>query len=138
MEVLFRITGVAKTDTEDVTETLTRGTLERVGDALLLYYVGADEETPELVTEHHITVTENRVEVIRTGAIQTTMIIETGELHRCEYATPFGLLLLDFRGERVNVGETESGVRVETAYEICIENVVVSTNSLTIEATPVE
>jgi len=141
MDVFLKITGNTKTEPEqttDTTEMLTRGTFYRNHGCLYFFYDGADEETPELITNHRITVKDRRVEVQRRGAIDTRMIIAPGELNQSDYATPFGILRLDFYGHSVDVTEAESFLRVNMKYEIRIDGTVVSTNELFLEATPVE
>ncbi|MBO4626600.1 MAG: DUF1934 domain-containing protein [Lachnospiraceae bacterium] len=136
MDILLKITGTARTETEDTTETLTRGTFYRNDGALYFFYDGSDDETPELITNHRITVKGDRVEVQKRGAIQTKMVIAPGELNQCDYATPFGILRLDFYGTSVDISETPECVRIAMNYEIRIDGTVVSENDLVIEATP--
>ena len=126
MDILLKITGTAQTDTVDTTETLTRGTFHRHGETLYIFYDGADDETPELITRHRIVIDGDRVEVQKRG------------LNQCDYATPFGILRLDFYGISVNVEQTESCVRIRMSYEIRIDGTVVSENELLIEAFPTE
>ena len=138
MDILLKITGTAQTDTVDTTETLTRGTFHRHGETLYIFYDGADDETPELITRHRIVIDGDRVEVQKRGAIQTMMVTQPGELNQCDYATPFGILRLDFYGISVDVEQTESCVRIRMSYEIRIDGTVVSENELLIEAFPTE
>ena len=138
MDVLLNITGIARSDTEDVSESLVRGQYYKKDDDYDLFYDGVDDETPQLITHHRIIVREGkRVEVQRTGAIRTTMIIVPGELNQCNYSTPYGVLLLDFWGVSLSVEEREFGVRIEMEYEIRIDNLVVSHNTLILDATAV-
>ena len=138
MDILLKITGTARTETEDTTETLTRGTFYRNDGTLYFFYDGSDDETPELITNHRITVKGDRVEVQKRGAIQTKMVIAPGELNQCDYATPFGILRLDFYGTSVDISETPECVRIAMNYEIRIDGTVVSENKLLIEAFPAE
>ena len=138
MDILLKITGTARSETEDTTETLTRGTFYRNNGTLYFFYDGSDDETPELITNHRITVQDSRVEVQKRGAIQTKMVIAPGELNQCDYATPFGILRLDFYGTSVDVTETPESVRIAMNYEIRIDGTVVSENELLIEAFPAD
>ena len=128
MDILLKITGTARSETEDTTETLTRGTFYRRNGVLFFFYDGSDDETPELITKHRITVQGNRVQVRKSGAIETEMVVAPGELNQCDYATPFGILRLDFYGLSVEVTEEASAIR--------IDGTVVSENNLFLEATP--
>ena len=136
MDILLKITGTARSETEDTTETLTRGTFYRRNGVLFFFYDGSDDETPELITKHRITVQGNRVQVRKSGAIETEMVVAPGELNQCDYATPFGILRLDFYGLSVEVTEEASAIRIAMAYEIRIDGTVVSENNLFLEATP--
>ena len=66
------------------------------------------------------------------------MVVAPGELNQCDYATPFGILRLDFYGLSVEVTEEASAIRIAMAYEIRIDGTVVSENNLLIEAFPGE
>jgi uncharacterized beta-barrel protein YwiB (DUF1934 family) len=96
-----------------------------------------DEETPELITRHRIVVTGDRVEVQRTGAIRSSMLIVPGELNQCEYETPYGVLQLDFYGISVEAEAGETSVRIRMTYEIRLADSPVSENELIIEGSGV-
>lgn len=136
MEVFLKITGTAKTDTEDTTETLTGGTCYRKNGLIYLFYDGADDDTPSLITKHRITISGERVEIQKTGAVRSLMIVERGEVHACDYATPFGILKLEFAGHGITVTEERTRIRIALSYDIRIEGNRISSNYLEIEATP--
>ena len=138
MDVLLKITGIVRSDTEDVTESLVRGSYYRKDGDIYIFYEGVDEETPQLITRHRIVVRGDRVEVQRTGALRSTMLIVPGELHQCDYETPYGVLQLDFFGISVETEETDTGVRIRMNYEIRLADTAVSENELVIEATAAE
>lgn len=138
MDIFLKITGTARTDSEDTTETITRGTFYRKDETVYLFYSGADEETPELITKHRITVREGRVEIQRTGLLQSLMILAPEERHPCDYVSPLGVIRLDFRCTSMAIRESSEQFLVQLDYEILVEDTVVSVNHLEMEATPVE
>ncbi len=138
MDVLLKITGIARSDTEDVTESLVRGSYYCKDGDIYIFYEGVDEETPQLITRHRIVIRGNTAEIQRTGAIQSKMIIVPGELNQCNYATPYGVLQLDFYGIAVEAEADETGVRIRLNYEIRISDVSVSENELLIETSAEE
>ncbi|MBP5491179.1 MAG: DUF1934 domain-containing protein [Lachnospiraceae bacterium] len=138
MDVLLKITGIARSDTEDVTESLVRGSYYCKDGDIYIFYEGVDEETPQLITRHRIVIRGNTAEIQRTGAIQSKMIIVPGELNQCNYATPYGVLQLDFYGIAVEAEADETGVRIRLNYEIRISDVPVSENELLIETSAEE
>jgi|GEM_PF-2670456 Uncharacterized protein conserved in bacteria len=138
MDVLLKITGIARSDTEDVTESIVRGSYYRKDDDIYLFYEGVDEETPQLITRHRIVVRGNRVEVQRTGALRSSMVIVPGELNQSEYETPYGTLQLDFFGISAETEARDDGVTVRMKYEIRLADTIVSENELVIEATATE
>lgn len=138
MDVLLKITGIARSDTEDVTESIVRGSYYRKDDDIYLFYEGVDEETPQLITRHRIVVRGNRVEVQRTGALRSSMVIVPGELNQSEYETPYGTLQIDFFGISAETEARDDGVTVRMKYEIRLADTIVSENELVIEATATE
>ena len=56
MDVLIKINATIRSDSEEVTESLVRGSYYRKDDDLYLFYEGVDEETPGLITRHRIVV----------------------------------------------------------------------------------
>ena len=137
MDVLLKIKGIVRSDTEDVTESMVCGSYYRKDDSIYIFYEGVDEETPELITRHRIVVTGDRVEVQRTGAIRSSMLIVPGELNQCEYETPYGVLQLDFYGISVEAEAGETSVRIRMTYEIRLADSPVSENELIIEGSGV-
>ncbi|MBR4813768.1 MAG: DUF1934 domain-containing protein [Lachnospiraceae bacterium] len=138
MDVLIKINATIRSDSEEVTESLVRGSYYRKDDDLYLFYEGVDEETPGLITRHRIVVSGNCVDIQRTGALQSKMRIVPGELNQCEYETPYGTLEMDFFGITVESEADDSGMKLRLVYEIRLADVPVSENELLIEATVAE
>ena len=73
----------------------------RAGAHYLLY-----EEQPEgfeQVFKTRVKRREQRLEINRQGSMGGSMVFEPGKTYRTEYATPFGILLLDIVTETVEV-----------------------------------
>ena len=138
MDVLIRINATIRSETEETTESLVRGSYYRKDDDIYLFYEGVDEETPQLITRHRIVVRGDRVDIQRTGALQSKMCIQPGELNECEYETPYGMLQLDFYGISVEAEASDTGMKLKLVYEIRLADVPVSENELLIEATVAE
>ena len=138
MDVLIKITATIRSETEEVTESLVRGSYYRKDDDIYLFYEGVDEETPQLITRHRIVISGNSVDIQRSGAIRSKMHIVPGELNQCEYETPYGSLQLDFYGIAAEAEANDEGMKLRLVYEIRLADVPVSENELLIEATAAE
>ena len=71
---------------------------------------------------------ENKVTVLRTGAMQSQMIVEKGKKHLSYYETPQGALTIGVYSNDVLVDINEDKGKLRLSYDIELNNTVASRN----------
>ena len=72
------------------------------------------------------------VQVSRSGAYSTDLVLELGKRHNCQYATPYGSLLMGIYTSLVESSMTEQGGSLRFKYSIDIGGGEVTENDLEI------
>lgn len=122
-EVLIQLRGTQQYEDQapDVIELTTEGTLERVGEKLLLCY----EET-ELTglqgTTTSFEVSPDRVVLRRSGAASSLMEFTVGVVHKSLYETPMGAMLITVCATKIDSNLDERGGNLTVCYDITIED----------------
>lgn len=118
-------------DDSDIVELSTLGTLsEKDGKFLITYEENKtvkDETVKTLVKTE-----EGKVTMIRSGALDSRLIIEKGRRNTCFYSVPQGELVLGIFGEEIENHLTENGGKLKMSYTIDIENSLLSKNTVEI------
>lgn len=97
------------------------------------YTIEYDEQYDELKGCHTVlTVKEKCVSMVRTGAFNTEMIIEKGKRHNCQYASPFGSMLIGISTQKVDTDIAEGKGTLHLKYTIDFYGGVASENELII------
>ncbi len=131
--VIIDIRGTQGIDGEsDVIELSTVGTLcEKDGKYLISY-----EENETLKTDNVKTLVKtegnSKITMIRSGGIDSRLVIEKGRRNTCFYSIPQGELVLGIFGETIENTLGANGGRVRMSYTIDIENSVLSRNTVEI------
>lgn len=132
-DVIIDIKGTQGIDGEDnVIELSTLGKLSvRDGKYLLTY-----EENETIKSNNTKTLLkaegDSKITMIRSGAIDSRMIIEKGRRNTCFYSVPQGELVLGIFGETIENTLKDNGGKVKMSYTIDIENSVLSHNTVEI------
>lgn len=100
-----RMDGEVARDEQTVT-----GTLEQNGQALSLSY--------EQDGQTRIMATDRRITIERRGEITSTMVLEPGMTHLCDYRTPYGSLTLGVTAKHIDHALTACGGILQAAYRL--------------------
>ncbi len=112
MNVMVTVRGTQTMDGEcDHTEQTANGRLERCGQKTILSY--ADEEVNTTLT-----VTSDKLIIDRRGEMASTMTLQVGMTHLCDYQTPYGALTLGVTTYRLDNRLGEHGGTLYAAYRL--------------------
>ncbi len=78
-------------------------------------------------------VSENKVVMKRTGALNSEMVIEKNIRHLSEYATPAGIMDLGVTGDEVYFDVTPEGGKLNFSYIIDVNGNPISENKLSVK-----
>ncbi len=130
--VIIDIKGTQGIDGDsDTVELSTLGTLSEKDGKFLISY----EENKTVKNESVKTLVkteDGRVTMIRSGALDSRLIIEKGRRNTCFYSVPQGELVLGIFGEEIENKLNENGGKLTMSYTIDIENSLVSKNTVEI------
>lgn len=122
----------------DTIELTTIGKLMRRNDSFLLSY----EENKTIKDSKVKTVIKSdgkdRIVMMRSGAIDSRMIIEKSKRHRCFYTASQGELVLGIFGYEISNSLSSEGGKIKMKYSIDIENDFISKNTVEINVRRIE
>lgn len=94
-------------------------------------YKEYDAQNPDKKYRTTIKVDPNDiVTVMKNGTESHHLVLETGERHKCEYITPFGVIALGVYTEYVHVDLNDCGGDLTVRYTIDVESELASRNEL--------
>ncbi len=131
-EFIIEIKGTQGIDEQsDCIELSTIGTLsEKDGKFLITYEESKTLENKAVKTK--VLTEDGKVIMLRSGGIDSRMVIEKGKRNTCFYAIPQGELVLGVFGESIENNLSSNGGRLSMSYTIDIENSLVSQNKVEI------
>lgn len=121
-------------DTDEKIELTTIGELEETDESYILSY-NEELEPNQLPVKTQLSVCKNgkKVELLRSGAFASLLIIEREKRNLCTYATEYGDLLMGIYGRNIqNAVETNRGV-ITFGYDVDINGALTSQNEVTVE-----
>ncbi|MBR3961349.1 MAG: DUF1934 domain-containing protein [Clostridia bacterium] len=131
--VIIDIKGIQGIDGDDsVIEMSTLGTLSFRDGKFLLSYEENETLKPHTVKTLVKTEGDNKITMVRSGGIDSRLIIEKGKRNTCFYSVPQGELVLGIFGEAIENSLNENGGKVKMSYTIDIDNSVLSQNTVEI------
>ncbi len=118
-------------DNEDVTELFTYGKLTDNGNGRD-YRISYDESDAMGFDGCSVTldVSENSVELMRSGNAVSNLMIERGKKHYCHYGTPYGDFVIGVSADKIKHSLTESGGELYLKYTIDINSGFYSENEM--------
>lgn len=97
------------------------------------YKIEYDEQYDELKGCHTVLKVKDKcVSMVRLGAFNTEMIIEKGKRHNCQYASPYGSMLIGISAQKVDSDINEGKGTLHLKYTIDFYGGVASENELII------
>lgn len=133
-EVLLEIKGIIEEQTQkDAVDFVTRGHLYEKGELLYIVY-----KESEMMGMKNCTTTlkieKDKVTMLRYGETNSQMIFEPYIRHANAYDTAFGALMIGVRALSMEVDlSLEEGGFMEISYELDVNNVQTSYNTLSIK-----
>lgn len=119
-------------DQNDVIELSTIGKMQEREGKFLLTYEENETLKPNTVKTTLKADGNNRVTMIRSGAVNSKLIIEKGKRNTCFYSIPQGELMLGIFGEEIDNTLNNNGGKVKMSYTIDIDNNLLSKNTVEI------
>lgn len=117
-EVSLTIKGVQSFgEDRDSQETRADARYFKKGESHYLFFEEVQEGLEEPV-KTRVKLHKNGVELVRSGAISTTMIFEEQKKHPTQYHTPYGKMNLAVDTRKINVKETDEEIEIRIEYAL--------------------
>lgn len=133
-KILLEIKGIQRIDTQkDKMELTTVGTFEETADAYIINYTEEQEPpTPPIDVCVKISKDEKAVEMTRSGAFNSCLIIEKSKRNLCHYGTEFGDILMGISGHTIDGEYADGKGKFVFTYDIDMNGALVSRNEVRI------
>lgn len=130
-DVVITIKGVQTVDGEkDTVELTTLGNFYRKNETYYLTYLES-EATGFAGQRTTLKLEDNRrVTMIRHGGGESSLIVEKGVRHQCQYDTGYGSLLIGVNGDDIQNEITDDGGSFLFKYTLDINTALASTNEI--------
>jgi len=117
--VQLTLTGHQRDSTsgETVTETTVTAEYYEKNDSLYLFYEEPLEGT-ETVVKNRIKQKGSSLELTKTGAISTRMVLETGREYLTDYLTPYGCLKLELLTHKLERTLQDGKIMIRAEYTL--------------------
>ena len=134
-KALITIIGHQKYDDDkDQVEMKTVGTLEHDDDNYIIRYnEELENSTAPLRAKLNIAKDESKVEMIKSGAYSSCLIIEKSKRHLCNYGTEYGDMLMGIFGREIETEFNETEGTFKFSYDIDINGAISSQNDVIIK-----
>ncbi len=134
-KALITIIGHQKFDDDkDQVEMKTVGTVEYDNDNYIIRYnEELENSTAPLRAKLNIAKDESKVEMIKSGAYSSCLIIEKSKRHLCNYGTEYGDMLMGIFGREVENDFNENEGTFKFSYDIDINGAISSQNDVIIK-----
>ena len=117
---------------DEAIEFLTSGTYYEKKDSIYILYEQVEEDGLE-VTKNRIKVTDDCIEVTKTGSVSTHMIFDLKHRTDSVYDTPFGRMILGINTSRIDIVKEEDLLGVIIGYELNINSQTILETELAIK-----
>lgn len=134
-KALITIIGHQKFDDDkDQVEMKTVGTFEHDDDNYIIRYnEELENSTAPLRAKLNIAKDESKVEMIKSGAYSSCLIIEKSKRHLCNYGTEYGDMLMGIFGREIETEFNETEGTFKFSYDIDINGAISSQNDVIIK-----
>lgn len=129
---ILSVTGIQTVDDgDDRIELKTMASYVTKNGCRYVTYKEYDAQHPDKKYRTTVKIDEdNIVTVMKGGEERHSLILEKGQRHRCEYVTPYGILMLGVYTEYVDVRLDEHGGELTVRYIIDVQSELASKNEL--------
>ncbi|MBQ7739975.1 MAG: DUF1934 domain-containing protein [Eubacterium sp.] len=133
-KALIKITGTQSLDGDsDKIELTTIGTFEETSEHYIFRYKEHADEKNKINTRLSISKNGEKVELTRSGAYGSILIIERSKRNLCNYATEFGDLLMGIYGRSIENNPGEKDGSFSFGYDIDVNGALTSENTVLVE-----
>lgn len=134
-KALITIIGHQKFDDDkDQVEMKTVGTFEHDDDNYIIRYnEELENSTAPLRAKLNIAKDKSKVEMIKSGAYSSCLIIEKSKRHLCNYGTEYGDMLMGIFGREIETEFNETEGTFKFSYDIDINGAISSQNDVIIK-----
>ena len=134
-KALITIIGHQKFDDDkDQVEMKTVGTFEHDDDNYIIRYnEELENSTAPLRAKLNTAKDESKVEMIKSGAYSSCLIIEKSKRHLCNYGTEYGDMLMGIFGREIKTEFNETEGTFKFSYDIDINGAISSQNDVIIK-----
>lgn len=134
-KALITIIGHQKFDDDkDQVEMKTVGTFEHDDNNYIIRYnEELENSTAPLRAKLNIAKDESKVEMIKSGAYSSCLIIEKSKRHLCNYGTEYGDMLMGIFGREIETEFNETEGTFKFSYDIDINGAISSQNDVIIK-----
>lgn len=134
-KALITIIGHQKFDDDkDQVEMKTIGTVEQDDENYIIRYnEELENSTAPLRAKLNIAKDESKVEMIKSGAYSSCLIIEKSKRHLCNYGTEYGDMLMGIFGREIKTEFNETEGTFKFSYDIDINGAISSQNDVIIK-----
>lgn len=135
-KALIKVTGRQNYDSDgnDKIELTTIGTVEETDNEYILSYnEELEPHSAPVKTRLSVRKDEKRVELMRSGAYGSLLIIERSRRNLCTYATEFGDLLMGIYGKNIENEIEDKKGKISFDYDVDINGALTSRNEVTVE-----
>ena len=134
-KALITITGRQQYDDDkDQVEMKTIGTVEQDDENYIIRYnEELENSTAPLRAKLNIAKDESKVEMIKSGAYSSCLIIEKSKRHLCNYGTEYGDMLMGIFGREIETEFNETEGTFKFSYDIDINGAISSQNDVIIK-----
>lgn len=133
-KILLEIAGTQRIDKQkDKMELTTVGTIEETADKYIINYK-EEQEPPAAPIDVRVAVRkdEKSVEMTRSGAFASCLMIEKSKRNLCHYGTEYGDILMGISGHTIDCDYTEDKGQFIFSYDIDINGALASRNEVKI------
>lgn len=122
-DVLITIKSTQRSgENSDVTEVITQGRYALTPNGCEMFYTETEATGFEGSQTIVRIVPGERLEMMRSGSVNTELLIETGRKNYCRYGTPYGELTVGAIAKRVDADLHENGCLVTAEYTMDINS----------------
>lgn len=121
-------------DNDDSVELTTVGTFEETDEQYIIRY--SEEQPPPakpIKAKLSISKDEKKVEMMRSGAYSSCLIIERSKRNLCRYGTEYGDLLMGIYGRSIENNCNEDEGTFNFAYDIDVNGALSSQNEVVVK-----
>lgn len=133
-DVIISIKSIQRANGEEErTEVITEGGYSLTDDGCEIVYNETDATGYEGSVTSVSVAAGKRLEIIRSGAVSSELLIETGRKNYCLYGTPYGDLTVGAQAKRIEARIDENGGHILAEYSMDINSLAMGDYILDIE-----